>query len=528
MQLTGVSGAVMRICYYDAFGNMLMEYMDDTNPFRYCGEYWDDETRNYYLRARYYSPSTGRFTQRDSYLGRYADPLSLNRYTYGHNNPVRYRDPSGHVVTGVNFGPNEGADWLRTGSGLSFEEYWGVGPYGAPISTPSAPATGNNGVNFGPNEGADWLRTGSGLSFEEYWGVGPYGTPLGGSSPSVAYSYSSNVAPDPQPNLPPDAFSPPKSSGNVEIVINGTVINNTMNINGSAWGNANQIARQLGIKFNTRDYDYYLASNGVYIARVNDLIKAAGLGDCMSWWNDSLGMHVTVNEDLKNAPVKMIRSGNEIKITGYVVFTGRYEDTYSNTSTSYAQLAIDGMEHFWSSSTNGETYTINGQTVTVETKLYDITNDPSSHAYFTIDIQNNDPGRNSWGHADVGGWSISSVKTVHLYKQYFVDDYAALGVAPYEYFSEDYFRRIAAHEFGHILGIDDAYPGGNRPDAGPDELKLVSYDDMMRYQYDIPSPLSGWDIAMALQAVTENKWQFWGKYNGNTASKIIGLWKCSQ
>jgi hypothetical protein len=32
------------------------------------------------------------------------------------------------------------------------------------------------GVNFGPNESADWLRTGSGLSFEEFWGVTPGGT----------------------------------------------------------------------------------------------------------------------------------------------------------------------------------------------------------------------------------------------------------------------------------------------------------------------------------------------------------------
>jgi RHS repeat-associated protein len=40
----------------------------------------------------------------------------------------------------------------------------------------SSGSGGLRGVNFGPNEGADWLRTGSGLSFEEYWGVTPYGT----------------------------------------------------------------------------------------------------------------------------------------------------------------------------------------------------------------------------------------------------------------------------------------------------------------------------------------------------------------
>ncbi len=39
----------------------------DTNAFRYCGEYYDKETATIYLRARYYSPSTGRFISRDSF-----------------------------------------------------------------------------------------------------------------------------------------------------------------------------------------------------------------------------------------------------------------------------------------------------------------------------------------------------------------------------------------------------------------------------------------------------------------------------
>ena len=63
------------------------------------GEFYDIETGRYYLRSRYYAPSTGRFKQRDSFLGFYSDPLSLNRYTYAHNNPVKYRDPTGYAVT---------------------------------------------------------------------------------------------------------------------------------------------------------------------------------------------------------------------------------------------------------------------------------------------------------------------------------------------------------------------------------------------------------------------------------------------
>ena len=38
---------------------------NDTNPFRYCGEYYDNETESIYLRARNYDPGIGRFTSED-------------------------------------------------------------------------------------------------------------------------------------------------------------------------------------------------------------------------------------------------------------------------------------------------------------------------------------------------------------------------------------------------------------------------------------------------------------------------------
>ncbi|KZE40469.1 hypothetical protein AV540_25735, partial [Brevibacillus parabrevis] len=63
------------------------------------GEMYDKESGFYYLRARYYDPKMGRFISEDTYKGQVDNPLSLNRYTYTHNNPLRFVDPTGHAPT---------------------------------------------------------------------------------------------------------------------------------------------------------------------------------------------------------------------------------------------------------------------------------------------------------------------------------------------------------------------------------------------------------------------------------------------
>ena len=84
---------------YDIWGNATLTVQNYDCGIRYAGEYFDNETGMYYLRARYYDPHIGRFISEDSYWGEDANPLSLNLYTYAHNNPVKYVDPSGHAVT---------------------------------------------------------------------------------------------------------------------------------------------------------------------------------------------------------------------------------------------------------------------------------------------------------------------------------------------------------------------------------------------------------------------------------------------
>ena len=90
------SGQQLASYYYDAFGNPETVQESVYNPYRYAGYMWDDETGKYYLMARMYDPETARFLQEDSYRGNKNDPLSLNLYTYCHNEPLMYSDPSGH------------------------------------------------------------------------------------------------------------------------------------------------------------------------------------------------------------------------------------------------------------------------------------------------------------------------------------------------------------------------------------------------------------------------------------------------
>ena len=96
VNLTNANGEVTKTYKYDAFGVEKNIVDSDENAFRYCGEYYDAESGTIYLRARYYDPSVGRFISRDSFAGKNEDPLSLNLYTYCHNNPLIYVDESGH------------------------------------------------------------------------------------------------------------------------------------------------------------------------------------------------------------------------------------------------------------------------------------------------------------------------------------------------------------------------------------------------------------------------------------------------
>ncbi len=144
-QLANQSGTVTKNYSYDAFGVETNPDLADKNPFRYAGEYYDQETKSIYLRARYYSPSLGRFGSVDTHWNQgnmvYGDrdykegelkqpeissiQQSANLYVYGINNPVIYIDKSGQAVWLIHGTWSNSSTWkqdVRDNIGNFFQE----------------------------------------------------------------------------------------------------------------------------------------------------------------------------------------------------------------------------------------------------------------------------------------------------------------------------------------------------------------------------------------------------------------------
>ena len=80
----------------EAFGTIREETGTVINHYKFTSREYDDDSGLYYYRARYYDAGISRFLSKDSLI------FNDNLYAYVENNPIKYTDPSGHViVTGL-------------------------------------------------------------------------------------------------------------------------------------------------------------------------------------------------------------------------------------------------------------------------------------------------------------------------------------------------------------------------------------------------------------------------------------------
>jgi len=101
-----------------------------STTYKFTGQRLDDSTGLYYYGARYYDAALGRFVQADSIVPNPSNPQALNRYSYTLNNPLKYTDPTGHMVAEDSVGgcdepppspydPNE-SFWQAVGLGIEW------------------------------------------------------------------------------------------------------------------------------------------------------------------------------------------------------------------------------------------------------------------------------------------------------------------------------------------------------------------------------------------------------------------------
>jgi RHS repeat-associated protein len=90
---------------YLPFGETWITEGDKKNAPKYNSQELDKESGYYFYNARHYDPEIGRFVTPDTVIDGELSTQGWNRFAYVHNNPIRYKDPTGHdaqdVLVGV-------------------------------------------------------------------------------------------------------------------------------------------------------------------------------------------------------------------------------------------------------------------------------------------------------------------------------------------------------------------------------------------------------------------------------------------
>jgi hypothetical protein len=239
--------------------------------------------------------------------------------------------------------------------------------------------------------------------------------------------------------------------------------------------------------------------NGQIQVDVVEMAENAGVGDTVSWWGDKKKSNLVVQSDMKYAPVQVTRAGNDVTIKAFVNFKGDSNEIMPSTKISY--ITTPGSKTPPSGMTFGEvaaqsimdtwkgTYQVYGQTVNVSTVMYSNSYSPNNilkpvwaskkQKFLNYEIlegtdhigeqigfrSHNDPSfsglingvSNALIPGDYNGeniynWSIGN-SSQHIVAYTHADN---------EYIGDNWFKQTAAHEFGHALGLGDAYNAGYR------------------------------------------------------------------
>ncbi|MCO5245532.1 MAG: hypothetical protein M9927_17225 [Anaerolineae bacterium] len=98
-----------------------------------------------YYGARWYDPRLGRFLSADTIVPNASNPQDLNRFAYVRNNPLRYVDPSGHMLcegaVSCSGGSSSSGGSSTGGTGTSTSSWTPAAPVYGPSPRPASTST---------------------------------------------------------------------------------------------------------------------------------------------------------------------------------------------------------------------------------------------------------------------------------------------------------------------------------------------------------------------------------------------------
>jgi RHS repeat-associated protein len=100
--LADSNGSLTHSLSYTAFGEVSSQSGQHRQPYRFAGEAFETTTSLSYGRARWMSPSVGRFLSEDPFISNGAMKPWFLRYAYASNDPVNRVDPSGLIDFSLN------------------------------------------------------------------------------------------------------------------------------------------------------------------------------------------------------------------------------------------------------------------------------------------------------------------------------------------------------------------------------------------------------------------------------------------
>ncbi len=102
-------GAASGVQRYSAFGEVRSRGGEMPTVYQYTGQLSQmEQVGLYHYGARWFDPAGAHFTQADTLVPEPQDVPDWDRYAYGRGNPLKYTDPTGHMVDD---GGDDGAWW---------------------------------------------------------------------------------------------------------------------------------------------------------------------------------------------------------------------------------------------------------------------------------------------------------------------------------------------------------------------------------------------------------------------------------